>query len=288
LEHPKPPFRLGPFTELRARNSRRAQSAAAPNELLRRIHTRGAILLIGFIMTNPHAKSADDPLADVNARIVRCRLCPRLVEYRERVAREKKREFRDWHYWGRPVPGFGDPKARLLILGLAPAAHGGNRTGRIFTGDQSGRWLFRALHKAGFANQPTWERRDDGLALRDCWITAVIHCAPPGNKPLPGEIANCNGYLREELRLLPGLRVVVALGKIAFDNYLKTLHRLGTPLPKPMPRFAHDSAHELGPGLPALIASYHPSRQNTNTGKLTEPMLDAVFARAKRLIGREG
>jgi len=210
--------------------------------------------------------------ADLNTRIVACRRCPRLVEWREQVAREKKREFRDWEYWGRPVPSLGDLSARVLIVGLAPGAHGANRTGRMFTGDSSGRWLFRALHKAGFANQPTWERRDDGMILADCYITAAIHCAPPGNKPLPSEIANCNPFLREELAALSNLKVVIALGRIAFETYLKTR---GV---KPLPEFAHNRRYDLEP---LLVASYHPSRQNTNTGKLTEPMFDAVFARAK-------
>ena len=206
--------------------------------------------------------------ADLNTRIVACRRCPRLVEWREQVAREKKREFRDWEYWGRPVPSLGDFNARVLIIGLAPAAHGGNRTGRIFTGDSSGRWLFRALHKAGFANQPTWERRDDGLRLNDCYITAAAHCAPPGNKPLPSEIANCNPFLREELAALKNLKVVIALGRIAFEVYLKTCGVA------PLPEFGHNRRYDL---KPMLVASYHPSRQNTNTGKLTEPMFDAVF-----------
>ena len=220
----------------------------------------------------------------LNQRIVRCRLCARLVPYRERIGREKKREFRDWDYWAKPLPSFGKPSARLLVIGLAPAAHGGNRTGRFFTGDSSGRWLFCALHKAGFANQPTWQRRDDGLKLIDAYITAVLHCAPPDNKPLPAEIECCSVYFDEELTRLKSAGVVVTLGKIAFDNYLKSMRRRGLVLPKPLPQFAHDTLHRLGDGLPALIASYHPSRQNTNTGKLTEPMFDAVFARARRLI----
>ena len=224
----------------------------------------------------------------LNQRITRCRLCPRLTAYRERIGREKKREFRDWDYWAKPLPSFGDPGARLLIIGLAPAAHGGNRTGRFFTGDSSGRWLFRALYKAGFANQPTWQRRDDGLKLIDCYITAVIHCAPPGNKPLPLEIEHCSVYFDEELKRLKHLRVVIALGKIASDNYLKSLRRLGVVLPKPRPQFAHNTIQELGQGLPTLITSYHPSRQNTNTGKLTEPMFDAVFARAQQLLDTAG
>ena len=211
----------------------------------------------------------------INDRIVACRRCPRLVAWREQVAREKKREFRGWDYWGRPVPSLGDFSARVLIVGLAPGAHGANRTGRLFTGDSSGRWLFRALHKAGFASQPTCEHRDDGLRLIDCYITAAIHCAPPGNKPLPSEIANCNSYLREELDSLRNLRVVIALGRIAFETYLKTRSVA------PLPEFGHNRRYDL---TPALIASYHPSRQNTNTGKLTERMFDAVFAQAKALL----
>ena len=220
----------------------------------------------------------------LNQRIVRCQLCPRLVPYRERIGREKKREFRDWDYWAKPLPSFGSPSARLLVIGLAPAAHGGNRTGRFFTGDSSGRWLFRALHKAGFASQPTWQRRDDGLKLIDAYITAILHCAPPDNKPLPAEIERCSVYFDQELKRLTSARVVVALGKIAFDSYLKSLRRRGVTLPKPLPQFAHNTLHKLGDSGPSLIASYHPSRQNTNTGKLTEPMFDAVFARARRLI----
>jgi uracil-DNA glycosylase family 4 len=210
-----------------------------------------------------------------------------LVEYRERIAHEKKREFRDWKYWGRPVPSFGDPHGRLLVIGLAPAAHGGNRTGRIFTGDSSGQWLFRALHRARFANQPESKSRDDGLLLRDCYINAVIHCAPPANKPLPDEIENCSSYFAEEFAvLLPRLRVVVALGKIAFDYFLKMLGR-GMQLPRPWPRFSHGSIFEFGSGMPSLIASYHPSRQNTQTGKLSEEMLDDVFRKARQLIEKQ-
>jgi len=220
----------------------------------------------------------------LNQRIVRCQLCPRLVPYRERIGREKKRAFRDWDYWAKPIPSLGDPRARLLIIGLAPAAHGANRTGRMFTGDSSGQWLFRALHKAGFANQPTWHRRDDGLKLIGSYITAVCHCAPPDNKPLPSEIEHCSVYLDEELKELKNTRVVIVLGKIAFDNYLKGLRRQGVALPKPLPQFAHNTVYQLGGTLPTLVASYHPSRQNTNTGKLTELMFDAVFARARRLL----
>jgi uracil-DNA glycosylase len=210
----------------------------------------------------------------LNQQIVHCRQCPRLVEWCEEIACVKKRAFRDWEYWGKAVPSFGDPNARLLIVGLAPGAHGANRTGRMFTGDSSGRWLYRALHKAGFAAQPSWERRDDGQRLRNCYITAACHCAPPGNKPLPAEIANCNRFLREELRQVRP-RVVIALGKIAFDTYLKTRGAA------PLPTFAHNQRYDFEP---MLIASYHPSRQNTNTGRLTEPMFDAVFAQARELL----
>jgi uracil-DNA glycosylase family 4 len=226
-------------------------------------------------------------IAQLNAAIVKCRRCPRLVAWREQVAREKKREFRHWNYWGKPVPSFGDANARLLIVGLAPAAHGANRTGRMFTGDASGRWLFRALHRAGFANQPSWERRDDGLTLVDCYITAAARCAPPDNKPLPKEIENCSEYLDAELRLLKNLRVIVALGKISFDCSLRALERREVQLPQPLPKFSHAACYSLNNGL-VLIASYHPSRQNTNTGKLTEKMFDEVWEQAKRACLRGG
>lgn len=235
-------------------------------------------------MDRPQNLKIMDWQEKLNQRIIRCRLCPRLVPYRKRIGRERKREFREWDYWAKPLPSLGSPNARVLIIGLAPAAHGGNRTGRFFTGDSSGRWLFRALHKAGFANQPTWQKRDDGLKLIDSYITAVCHCAPPDNKPLPSEIEHCSRYFDEELQRLKTVRVVIALGKIAFDNYLKGLRRLGVTLPKPLPKFAHNAVHNVGEGLPALIASYHPSRQNTNTGKLTEAMFDEVFACARKLL----
>ncbi len=231
-------------------------------------------------MTDPAAA-----LAAINARVVECRRCPRLVAWREEVARVKTRRFANWDYWGRPVPGFGDPAARILIVGLAPAAHGGNRTGRIFTGDRSGDWLFRALHRAGLANQPTSEHRGDGLRLERCYIAAAARCAPPANKPTPEEFLNCRPYLLEELRILaPRLRVIIGLGRIGFEaGWSAAVEVLGVPRGR-RPKFGHGAEHELAPGL-ALIGSFHPSQQNTFTGKLTEPMFDAVFARARELAG---
>jgi uracil-DNA glycosylase family 4 len=216
-------------------------------------------------------------LEALERRIVECRLCPRLVEWRERVAREKRAAFADEEYWGRPLPGFGDPRARVYVLGLAPAAHGGNRTGRIFTGDRSGDWLFASLHRTGFANQATSVSRDDGLRLTRMWIGAAVRCAPPANKPLPSERDNCLPYAAEELRLLSRVRVIVALGSFAWDAAL----RIHDPV-RPRPRFGHGAEAEL-PGGRVLIGSYHPSQQNTFTGKLTERMLDAVFERARLL-----
>ena len=208
-----------------------------------------------------------------------CRWCPRLVEWREKVAREKVARFQNWDYWGKPVPSLGDSTARLLIVGLAPAAHGGNRTGRIFTGDRSGDWLYRSLYKFGFANQPTSFDKNDGLKLIDCYITAVLHCAPPLNKPDPQEILNCRPYLLREWALLPRIRVIVALGKLAFDNIwsIRNFKR------SKRPAFSHGMEIPLETER-TLIASVHPSQQNTFTGKLTEPMLDAVFRRARELI----
>ncbi|HJQ83063.1 MAG TPA: uracil-DNA glycosylase [Candidatus Binatia bacterium] len=216
--------------------------------------------------------------------MARCRLCPRLVAHRERVAQEKVARFRDWKYWGRPVPGFGDPTARLLIVGLAPAAHGGNRTGRIFTGDESGNWLYAALHRAGFASQPTSVHRDDGLVLRDAFVIAAARCAPPANRPTPVEIATCRRHLLAERALLGRVRVLVALGKVAHDAVLAAERERGTALARPLPRFGHAAEHALAPGL-VLLDSYHPSQQNTFTGKLTRAMLDAVFTRARALLG---
>jgi uracil-DNA glycosylase family 4 len=219
----------------------------------------------------------------LNQRIVACRKCPRLVCWREQVAREKRAAFRGEEYWGRPVPGFGDPGARLLVCGLAPAAHGGNRTGRVFTGDRSGAWLFGALHRAGFANQPTSARRGDGLALTDCYITACVRCAPPANRPTPEERDACLLFLEEELRLLRRVRVVVCLGSFAWDGFLRVLRALGQ-VPDRKPRFGHASEAAVGPYT--LLGCYHPSQQNTFTGRLTEAMLDLVLSRARALLGR--
>jgi uracil-DNA glycosylase family 4 len=215
--------------------------------------------------------------------IVECRRCVRLVAYRESVARNKVRRFRDWDYWGLPVPSLGKSNARLLIIGLAPAAHGGNRTGRIFTGDRSGDWLFRALHKFGFANQPHSADRNDGLRLLDTYITAAIHCAPPDNKPLPEEMHNCRPYLLEELEHLGRVRVVVALGRVAFMTYFGARKQLGRRNPHPLPDFGHGATARLEEGV-SVIASYHPSQQNTQTGKLTEPMFDDVFRKAREIL----
>lgn len=222
-------------------------------------------------------------LAAVSRAVVRCRACPRLVEWRARVAREKKREFRDCDYWGRPVPGFGDPRARLVIVGLAPAAHGANRTGRMFTGDSSGDWLYEALHRFGFASQEESRDRHDGLTLRDCFITAAARCAPPGNRPTAMELEHCQPYLEAELHLLTRARVVLALGRIARDAWLRASGWWERLAPAARPRFGHGVASRLGEG-PCLLTSYHPSRQNTNTGKLTRRMWYQVFEKATRLV----
>jgi uracil-DNA glycosylase len=216
-------------------------------------------------------------LEGLERRVTRCRRCPRLVEWRERVAREKRAAFRDEEYWGRPVPGFGDPAARVYVLGLAPAAHGGNRTGRVFTGDRSGDWLFGSLHRTGFANQPTSVGRGDGLRLDDAFIAAAVRCAPPANKPLPSERDNCLPYAAEELELLAPA-VIVCLGAFAWDAACRLL------AVRPKPRFGHGAEHAIEGG-PVLLGTYHPSQQNTFTGKLTEPMMDAVFERARDLAG---
>jgi uracil-DNA glycosylase len=223
-------------------------------------------------------------LAALNHRIVGCCLCPRLVRHREDAAADPPRRYRGQAYWARPLPGFGDPLARVLVVGLAPAAHGGNRTGRMFTGDRSGDWLFRALHDAGFANQPTSTHRGDGLALTGAYITAALRCAPPGNKPHPPEMLRCQPYLLEELGLLRNVRVVVALGKIGWDAYLRARRAAELPLPRPLPRFGHAARTRMPDGT-VLLGSFHPSQQNTFTGRLTRPMLRRVFVSASRLAG---
>ena len=220
----------------------------------------------------------------LNRQIIGCRRCPRLVEYREHVAHTKRRAYLDWEYWGRPVPGFGDSNARLLLIGLAPGAHGANRTGRIFTGDSSGDFLYRALYETGFASQPASVSREDGLELRDAYISASVRCAPPGNKPLPQEIRNCRPYLERELELLADVRVVIALGRLAFDVYLSILRDGGKIARRSAFRFAHGQEYRIAPGLPVLIGSYHPSQQNTFTGKLTPAMFQAVFRKARRRL----
>ncbi len=218
-----------------------------------------------------------DSLARVTEEVVGCRACPRLVAWRELVAAEKRASFRDEVYWGRPVPGFGDPAASLLVVGLAPAAHGGNRTGRVFTGDRSGDWVYRAMWRAGFANQPTSVSADDGLELTGAWVAAVVRCAPPANKPTPEERDRCVGYLAREVSLLPDVRVVVALGQFAYDAACRLFAI------RPRPRFGHGVEVPL-PGRRTLICSYHPSQQNTFTGTLTEPAFDAIFSRARQLV----
>jgi uracil-DNA glycosylase family 4 len=216
--------------------------------------------------------------------IAGCQLCPRLIAHCSEVARVKRRAYRDWEYWGKPVPSFGHPRAQLLIIGLAPGAHGSNRTGRMFTGDMSGNILYRVLHKTGFATQDTSISRDDGQRLIDAYITAVAHCAPPGNKPTREEIATCRPYLERELDLLRNVKVVVALGRVAFDNYLGILQSRGLIRSRSAFAFGHDCMFKTAAGQPVLISSYHPSQQNTSTGKLTEEMLTAVFLRAGKVL----
>jgi uracil-DNA glycosylase len=221
-------------------------------------------------------------LAALEARITECRRCPRLVEWRERVAREKRASFAQEEYWGRPVPGFGDPRARVFVLGLAPAAHGGNRTGRVFTGDRSGDWLFASMHRNGLASQPESVSADDGLELHDAWVAAAVRCAPPANKPLPAERDNCLPYAREELSLMPRVRVIVCLGAFAWEAACR-LYGV-----RPRPKFAHGAEFPLPDGGPVLLGCFHPSQQNTFTGKLTEPMMDAVLGRARALADVRG
>ena len=224
-------------------------------------------------------------LSQLQQKIVRCNRCPRLVEWRKRVAQEKVARFEKWKYWGKPVPSFGDPHAHLLIVGLAPAAHGGNRTGRMFTGDRSGDWLYRALHKFGFANQPASISKDDGLELVDCYITASARCAPPQNKLLPEELKNCRPFLLNELKLLSNVRVIIALGKLAFDTVYDAFRELEITSMQKRPLFGHGKEYALNEHQ-TLIASFHPSQQNTFTGKLTEKMFDEIFKRARWLLSK--
>jgi uracil-DNA glycosylase family 4 len=230
--------------------------------------------------------SARDPgdLEALAQRIHRCRLCPRLVEWREAVAADPPRRHQGERYWAKPLDGFGDPAAQVVVIGLAPAAHGGNRTGRMFTGDRSGDWLFAALHRSGFANRPESERRGDELRLRGAYITAVNRCAPPANRPTPAERDNCLPYLEHELELLERSRVLVALGSFAWDGVLRAVRALDEAVPSPKPRFGHGAEAQAGHWM--LLGCYHPSQQNTFTGKLTEPMLDKVFGRARELAAR--
>jgi uracil-DNA glycosylase len=225
-----------------------------------------------------------DSLEALAAEIVSCRRCPRLVDWRESVAADPPRRYRGERYWARPLPGFGDPDASVVVVGLAPAAHGGNRTGRIFTGDRSGDWLFASLHRTGFANQPESRHPDDGLRLHGAYVTAVVRCAPPANRPSVSERDNCLPYLVRELRLLERARVLVALGSFAWDGALMALRGLGVETPRPKPRFGHGAEATVGPYV--LLGCFHPSQQNTFTGRLTEQMLDEVFKRARKLALR--
>ncbi len=223
-----------------------------------------------------------DAWNELRSQVIACRRCPRLVEWRETVARNKRRAFRDWDYWGRPVPGYGDPQARLLIIGLAPAAHGANRTGRVFTGDGSANFLISALYRAGFANQPTSVRRDDGLEFHDAYVTALVRCAPPANRPAPQEILNCRPYLEREIALLHSVQVVLTLGRVALNGYLRVLREDGVAVPRINP--VHGGVYEIAPGCPPVVFSYHPSQQNTQTGRLTVPMLDAALQQVRDLF----
>ncbi len=220
-------------------------------------------------------------ISDLNSRITSCRQCPRLVEWRESIAQTKRKAFAEEMYWGRPLPGFGDPHAKLVIIGLAPAAHGANRTGRMFTGDRSGEWLYRALHKAGFGNQPHARSKNDGLKLTNAYITTIVRCAPPANKPTPEERDICMEYMIQELRLLKRAKILLLLGSFVWDGTLQVLSKIGHSV-RPKPTFSHGAQSQVGPYT--LVGSYHPSQQNTFTGRLTKPMFDAVFSQTKRLI----
>jgi uracil-DNA glycosylase family 4 len=230
--------------------------------------------------------NTEKALQIIEEEVCACRKCPRLVKYRERVAREKRRAYREWEYWGRGVPGFGDPRAELFILGLAPAAHGGNRTGRVFTGDRSGDFLYKALHKAGFANQSTSLHRNDGLRLQKAYIAAAVRCAPPANKPLPSEIENCRSYLKRELRAMRP-KAILALGKIAWDAYLELLKNDGKIASRAAYKFAHGAEVEIASDLPRLFGIYHPSQQNTLTGRVTEAMYAQVLRRVRSFLSTE-
>jgi uracil-DNA glycosylase len=238
-------------------------------------------------LTNDQRRTANEPhwLSQLNAEVIACTRCSRLVEYRERIAQVKRRAYLDCEYWGKPVPGFGDPNARVLVLGLAPGAHGSNRTGRPFTGDASGKFMYPVLYETGFANQPNATDREDGLKLKDLYITAAVRCAPPDNKPLPQELVNCASYLDRELEGLKRIKVVVALGKIGFDAYLNHLRRHGQIATRQPYRFAHGARYEMPDGR-FLLASYHPSNQNTQTGKLTRPMFVRIFKEAAIIADR--
>ena len=225
-----------------------------------------------------------DSLPKIRRDVVGCALCPRLVAWRQEAARRPPRRYRGQPYWARPLPAFGDPEARLLVVGLAPAAHGGNRTGRLFTGDSSGASLYRALYETGFANKPESRSADDGLKLRGCLVTAAARCAPPANRPTPEELSNCRPYLERELSAVPSIRVVVALGTVAFAACLRAFRQIGVVPPRPLPKFRHGGEVAVGPYV--LLASYHPSQQNTFTGKLTPAMLRTVFRRARALLAK--
>ncbi len=222
-------------------------------------------------------------IPSLQSKIISCRKCPRLVRWREDVAKKKTKRFAEWEYWGKPVPSFGDPDASLLVVGLAPAAHGGNRTGRIFTGDESGNWLYRTLHKSGFASQPSSTGRDDGMRLTGCYITAACHCAPPQNKLLQKEILNCRPFMLRELQLLKNLHVIVGLGKLGFDAVFDCVRELEWTALKSRPRFGHGVRYQLNDTL-TLLGCYHPSQQNTFTGKLNEKMLDTLFRTASTIV----